>query len=367
MTTCPFCAELIKEAAIVCKHCGRDLDGPQSPAPLQATTKPGTDQTMTARRGLWLTTGTTHWIIVGVLVCGIFTVWFSTQNWRGVPVSPETRCSPYSPEDYSYPQSVESDIIGSLGGIWSPYTGQSFASRHDTDIEHIVALSEAHDSGLCSASAQTRRAFATDLLNLTLASPTVNRSEKRDQDAVDWLPDQNRCWFAHRVVQVRQKYQLTINRQEADVLDGILASCTSTTFSHTPGLTRPVTTNRPTNSLPADIAQWDDNGNGRITCAEARAHGIAPVLRTHSAYPYMRDGDGDGIVCESGGGTAPRANTAGRRPSSSSGDPLELYDDNGNGRITCTEARRYGITPVRSSHPAYRYMNDRDNDGIVCE
>ena len=43
------------------------------------------------------------------------------------------------------------------------------------------------------------------------------------------------------------------------------------------------------------------------------------------------------------------------------------FDDNGNGRITCAEARRHGIAPVRRGHPAYRYMNDRDNDGIVCE
>ena len=43
---------------------------------------------------------------------------------------------------------------------------------------------------------------------------------------------------------------------------------------------------------------WDDNGNGRISCAEARAHGIAPVRRGHPAYPYMRDSDNDGVVCE---------------------------------------------------------------------
>jgi len=49
------------------------------------------------------------------------------------------------------------------------------------------------------------------------------------------------------------------------------------------------------------------------------------------------------------------------------GDPLELYDDNNNGRITCAEARRHGIAPVRSDHPAYPYMRDPDGDGIVCE
>ena len=36
----------------------------------------------------------------------------------------------------------------------------------------------------------------------------------------------------------------------------------------------------PTPAPDADaLALWDDNGNGRITCAEARAHGIAPVHR----------------------------------------------------------------------------------------
>ena len=46
---------------------------------------------------------------------------------------------------------------------------------------------------------------------------------------------------------------------------------------------------------------------------------------------------------------------------------LDLYDDNGNGRITCAEARRHGIAPVRRGHPAYQYMYDSDNDGVVCE
>ena len=46
---------------------------------------------------------------------------------------------------------------------------------------------------------------------------------------------------------------------------------------------------------------------------------------------------------------------------------MHLYDGNGNGRITCAEARAHGIAPVPRGHPAYQYMNDRDNDGIVCE
>ena len=48
----------------------------------------------------------------------------------------------------------------------------------------------------------------------------------------------------------------------------------------------------------AALERWDDNGNGRISRAEARMHGISPMRRGHPAYPYMTDGDKDGMVCE---------------------------------------------------------------------
>ena len=54
------------------------------------------------------------------------------------------------------------------GHVYGSYTGRTFASARETDIEHIVSLSEAHDSGLCAADAATRRRFASDPLNLTL-------------------------------------------------------------------------------------------------------------------------------------------------------------------------------------------------------
>ena len=122
-------------------------------------------------------------------------------------VAAEERCSPYDSDDYPYSQSVEPRIVEDMGGIiYGPYTGIWFGSTSETDIEHIVARSEAHDSGLCAADAATRRRFASDLLNLTLASPAVNRSQKSGKDVAEWLPDLNHCWFANRVVEVRQPY-----------------------------------------------------------------------------------------------------------------------------------------------------------------
>ena len=224
-------------------------------------------------------------------------------SWRGLVVAPEQRCAPYDADDYRYPQSVEDRIVAQLGGVYGPYTGRWFVSDSATDIEHIVARSEAHDSGLCAADAATKRRFATDLLNLTLAGPRVNRYQKVDNDAAEWLPAQNRCWYAARIIAVRQQYGLTIDRREADALDQVLSGCTSTEMVMVARGAVPAPA-APAAVTSDAIAEWDDNGNGRVSCAEAQAHGIAPVTRDHPAYPFMRDGDGDGVVCESGSSRA---------------------------------------------------------------
>ena len=222
-------------------------------------------------------------------------------TWRRIAVAAEHRCSPYDSDDYRYPASVEPKIVAAQGGIYGPYTGTWFTSIKDTDIEHIVARSEAHDSGLCAASPATKAKFASDLLNLTLASPSVNRHQKIANDASEWLPDLNRCWYVDRTILVRQAYDLTIDRAEADAIDRVLAKCGSTemvVLAPAQHIDHPTPTNPAAAPDSDPLALYDDNGNGRITCAEARAHGIAPVRRGHPAYQYMRDADGDGVVCE---------------------------------------------------------------------
>ena len=223
----------------------------------------------------------------------------AAETWRGLVVAPENRCGPYDRKrDYPYPQSVEQDIVRGLGAVYGPYTGTCFASTRQTDIEHVVATSEAHDSGLCRADRATKRRFARDLRNLTLASPAVNRHQKRGKDAGEWLPDRNRCWFAGRVLEVRQAYRLTVDRREATALERVLSTCPSTALEPLACAASPA---RQSSQAPTGgdaLSRYDDNRNGWITCKEARRHGIAPVHRSHPAYRYMRDGDGDGVVCE---------------------------------------------------------------------
>lgn len=147
----------------------------------------------------------------------------------GITIAPENRCSEYDSDDYSYPQSVEPEIITQQGGrIYSPYSGTYFTDRSETDIEHIVARSEAHDSGLCAVTVEKRREFARDLANLTLASPSLNRHQKGAKDLAEWLPTLNQCWYANQVVVVKRKYSLTMDQAEADKAKEILGGCEST-------------------------------------------------------------------------------------------------------------------------------------------
>ena len=239
-------------------------------------------------------------VVSAVLFATLASSQDTTETWRRLAVAPEHRCSPYDRKrDYPYPQSIEQDIVRGLGNVYGPYTDSCFASTRQTDIEHIVATSEAHDSGLCARNRATRARFAADLRNLTLASPRVNRHRKSGKDAAEWLPDRNRCWFAARVVEVRRAYELTIDRREAAVLERILARCDSTDLEPMACTARPAWVGGEHKPAGDDaLAMYDDNGNGRITCKEARRHGIAPVRRDHPAYRYMLDGDGDGVVCE---------------------------------------------------------------------
>ena len=226
---------------------------------------------------------------------------FAAETWRGLVVEPEQRCSEYRGGEYCYLPSVEPQIVAELGRIYSPYTGQCFDSIWQTDIEHIVARSEAHDSGLCAADAATRRKFSSDPLNLTLASPELNRHQKRAHDAAGWLPAINRCWFAQRVLQVRLKYGLSIDRKEAEALETVLSACETTGLerSDCPTVSGvPMMHSERTREKSEALRRWDDNRDGRISCHEAQHHGIAPVPRGHPAYRFMDDSDGDCIDCQ---------------------------------------------------------------------
>ena len=229
------------------------------------------------------------------------------STWRGLTIRPESRCAPYDRADYAYPRSRERDVqdeIGSTAGGWyGLYEARIFASGRETDVEHVVAAAEAHDSGLCGRSAEEKAAFANDLNNLTLASPDLNRREKSDQDAGDWLPPNARCWFARTVVFVKQTHRLTVDEAERDELERVLGACES---GRVPARTRPGSGSGGAGVDPPPVrgyrncdamraAGW--NRGVRRNGGSYRAAWNDAEVRTYGMNT-ARDGDKDGHACE---------------------------------------------------------------------
>ena len=141
------------------------------------------------------------------------------ETWRGLKVCNERPRDGYDRDAFgtSY-SSLEGEIIAALpptmkanGQVYTPYSCLAFDITPDgtaaTDIEHIVALAETHDSSI----ADRRRDIARDLDNLTIADPTVTRSKKSDRDAAEWMPARHGAWFAERVIQVTLEYGLRVD------------------------------------------------------------------------------------------------------------------------------------------------------------
>lgn len=104
-----------------------------------------------------------------------------------LPVQEPDNCAPYKRSLYdSNSQALEVRILTQQPLI-SFYTGRVFHTTRNTEIEHIVAVKEAHISGLCAQPNSVKKAFGKDLLNLTLAAKGVNIA-KSDKDAAQWRP-----------------------------------------------------------------------------------------------------------------------------------------------------------------------------------
>jgi hypothetical protein len=113
-------------------------------------------------------------------------------------------------------------------GQWtSYYDGATWTNPADVDIDHVVALKEAWESGARSWSTANRTAYANDLTfwpSLVAVTDNVNQS-KSDRDPAEWLPPRAaaRCTYAIQWVQVKYRWRLTINSAERTKLSSLLS------------------------------------------------------------------------------------------------------------------------------------------------
>lgn len=121
-------------------------------------------------------------------------------------------------------QDIQEELGATAGGWYVLYEARIFASGWETHVEHIVAVSEAHDSGLCGRTPEEKQTFGADLNNVILASPELN-FEKGYYDAGEWLPPNAKCWFARTAVFVKQTHRLSVDEAERDELERVLSTC----------------------------------------------------------------------------------------------------------------------------------------------
>jgi len=95
-------------------------------------------------------------------------------------------------------------------------------------IDHVVALSNAWQTGAAQLDEDTRLEFANDPLNLIAVSGRLN-AQKGDGDAATWLPPNRDFWceYVARQVGVKAHYDLWVTPAEFERMDSILADCDS--------------------------------------------------------------------------------------------------------------------------------------------
>ena len=118
------------------------------------------------------------------------------------------------------------------GTLVDPFSGETInfvrgnVSSMEVQIDHVVAMSNAWQTGAFKLSVKERTAFANDPMNLLAVKGRLN-SQKGDGDAATWLPPLKsfRCDYVARQIAVKIKYKLWFTAPEKEAMIRILKSC----------------------------------------------------------------------------------------------------------------------------------------------
>lgn len=178
-----------------------------------------------------------------------------------------------------------------LEGDWfSPYEGKTFTMPGELDIDHVVPLKEAWDSGAWEWTASRRQAFANDLTDsrsLIAVSASQNRS-KGDKDPSNWIPTNSSyvCTYVADWIAIKAHWNLSMDQSEAGRIKNLLnrncanatiapwgsgSTTTPTGSSASPSsgeqapATEPAVSSAPTNASPSVSAPTSSPAPGSAT------------------------------------------------------------------------------------------------------
>jgi hypothetical protein len=169
------------------------------------------------------------------------------------------------------------------GDWFSLYDGLTFSDPAELDIDHMVPLAEAWDSGAATWDAGRRQAFANDLDHpgaLRAVSASSNRS-KGDLDPGQWKPTRDSAWcqYAGDWVTVKKAWDLSADQNEIDDLKVMLRTC----GGHSPPSAGPATT--PATAGPTTPTSRPPFARGTVAIAALDCRGEAVTVRNGGTDP----------------------------------------------------------------------------------
>ena len=203
-----------------------------------------------------------------------------------------------------------------VSGLWySHYDGEWVDGPSALDIDHLVPLAEAWDSGANSWEPDRREEFANDEGALLAVTARSNRA-KGASDPAGWMPSNEdfTCPYAAAWIAVKARWNLAMDQQESDFLRGLLAGeCSGSTLHiRTPVLAFPVldtptldmpTLDTPILDTPGGQTEAPPDPGDSLNCSDFSAQSQAQewfdTYFPHYGDVARLDRDGDGVACES--------------------------------------------------------------------
>ena len=129
-------------------------------------------------------------------------------------------------------QEMRNACVITAGQLADPYSGERIDFRKKdaskVQIDHIVALENAWQSGAYKLTQEDREALANDPDNLLAVNGHDNMA-KGSKSADQWMPPNSAyaCAYASKQVQIKSRYALTVTTPEKQALADALATCTT--------------------------------------------------------------------------------------------------------------------------------------------
>lgn len=118
-------------------------------------------------------------------------------------------------------------IVKDTGKWYSAYDGLTVTNFSALDVDHMVPLAEAWDSGASKWDAAKREQYANDMgdENALIAVTAATNRSKSDQDPGDWLPAKDVCTYIKNWVHVKLRWSLTVDDKELKAIKDANAKC----------------------------------------------------------------------------------------------------------------------------------------------